>query len=82
MDEHRAGDSGQPNDPEPLMDPEDPAVVAKLVEEMKSRGLFDEIRRELLAEVESSSVNFLSFVALFRYKGPLLLRVSAGNKDD
>jgi hypothetical protein len=59
MDEHRAGDSGQPNDPEPLMDPEDPAVVAKLVEEMKSRGLFDEIRRELLGEVESSSVNFL-----------------------
>ena len=34
-------------------DSTDPALVTKLVEELKSQGIFDEIRSECLSEVDS-----------------------------
>ena len=34
-------------------DSTDPALVTKLVEELKSQGIFDEIRNECLSEVDS-----------------------------
>ena len=59
MDDHGASEAGPGLEPGPSMDPDDPALVLKLVEEMKSHGFFDEIRRECLADIETSSVKHL-----------------------
>ena len=37
-------------------DSTDPALVTKLVEELKSQGIFDEIRSECLSEVDSKVI--------------------------
>ena len=74
METNPAG-SGDPDAPS-LSDPQ---LVNKLVDELKSQGIFDQIRSDCLAEVDTKvSSFFLHRFSLSHKDFPLILRKEIG----
>ena len=63
--ENNTHDSDQPNS-------DDPNFVGKLVEELKSQGIFDQIRNDCLGEVDSR----VSYRNVFNFSQYLLITFS------
>ena len=57
-----------PSEDRPPMDPNDPKLIEKLVEELKSQGILDDIRKECLAEVDTKVKTLINALICLNFK--------------